>query len=123
MAKRTKTLHFSFGTGLGGEQENGVESSQPPSKVKLHIFVERGHVADSSQKVKLRKGREDMEEKAERLALFFKTTWNFPGSVPLVRKASCSESTIQGNAPQAGDVAMCPGKILPQHWNGIKTLY
>lgn len=55
-----------------------MESNQPSAKVKLYIFVERGHMSDPSQKVKLRRGREGMEEKAERLALFFKTTWTFP---------------------------------------------
>ena len=82
-----------------------MESNQSSVKVELYVFVERGHMSDPSQKVKLRRGREDMEEKAERLALFFKTTWSFPGRVPLVREVSSSESPIQGKSPQAGDVA------------------
>lgn len=82
-----------------------MESNQPSTKVKLYVFVERGHMPDPSQKVKLRRGREGMGEKAERLALFFKTTWNFPGKAPLVREVSCSESPIQGKSPQAGNEA------------------
>lgn len=72
-----------------------MESNQPSTKVKLYVFVERGPMSDPFQKVKLRRGREDMEENAERLALFFKATWSFPGRVPLVREVSCSESPIQ----------------------------
>lgn len=80
----------------------GVESNEPSAEIKLYILVERGRVSDPSQKVKLRRGRDDMEEKAESLALFFKTTCSFPGRVPLMREVLCSESPIQGKSPQAG---------------------
>lgn len=64
---------LAFGISLGKEQENWEwkVGNLPSTKVKLYVFVERGDMSDLSQKVKLRRGREDMEEKAERLALFF----------------------------------------------------
>lgn len=56
-----------------------------------------------------------MEDEAEILALFFKSIWSFPGRVPLMREASCSDSPIQGKPPQAGNVVRKKSSSALEH--------
>lgn len=52
--KEQSLCTFLFGIGLGGRVGKlGLENNQPPTKRKLHVFVERGHMSDPSQRSSL----------------------------------------------------------------------